>query len=72
MSKVLIDNSGEIHTYAELKPFTNPQNPGWMHLRVTTVYDAARNPDEEQTRFDMCLSPETFQKFKDLFNGSST
>lgn len=67
--KKLIDDAGEIHTYVELTPFTNPQHKGWMRLKVTTVYDAARNPDEEQVRMDLCLNPESFQKFKEIFNG---
>jgi hypothetical protein len=66
--KKIIDDAGEMHTYAELTPFKNPQHDGWMHLKVTTVFDAARNPDEEQVRFEMCLSPESFEKFKELFN----
>ena len=66
--KKLIDNSGEIHTYAELKPFTNSQHAGWYHLKITTVYDAARNPDEAQTKLDMCLSPEAFNNLKGLFS----
>lgn len=68
MTKKLIDDSGGMHTYAELKPLANPQHEGWQHLKVTTVYDYAKNPTESQTRFDICLSPEAFQQFKDLFN----
>jgi hypothetical protein len=66
--KKLIDNSGEIHTYVELKPLTNPQHQGWYQLRVSTVYDAARNPNEEQVKLDMCLSPDAYSKLKGLFN----
>lgn len=67
MTKQLIDSSGEMHTYATLVPLNNPQHTGWRHLRITTVYDAARNPEEEQTRFDMCLSPEAFEQLQKLF-----
>ena len=66
--KKLIDNSGEIHTYAELTPLANPQHAGWYNLRVTTVYDAARNPDEEQVKFTWILDPSATQKLKELFN----
>lgn len=65
--KQLIDSSGEMHTYASLTPLTNSQHTGWQHLRITTVFDAARNPNEEQTRFDMCLSPEAFEQLRKLF-----
>jgi hypothetical protein len=70
--KKLIDSSGEMHTYAELTPFTNPQNKGWQRLKVTTVWDAAKNPNDSQTRFDICLSPESFNQLKELINGSTT
>jgi hypothetical protein len=66
--KKLIDNSGEIHTYAELIPLTNPQHAGWYNFRVTTVYDAARNPNEEQVKFTWILDPVATQKLKELFN----
>jgi len=66
--KKLIDSSGEIHTYAELKPLSNTQHAGWYHFKVTSIYDAARNPTDEQTRFDMCLSPDSFKLFKELFD----
>jgi hypothetical protein len=66
--KKLIDNSGEIHTYAELTPLENPQHAGWYHLQVTTVYNAARNPDDEQVKFTWILDPAATQKLKELFN----
>jgi len=66
--KKLIDNSGEIHTYAELKPLENPQHQGWYHFRISTVYDAARNPNDEQVKLSMMLNPEAYQQMKSLFN----
>lgn len=66
--KQLIDSSGDMHTYAELTPLSNPQHTGWMRLRVTTVYDAAKDPANERIRFDMCLPPDSYEKFKNLFN----
>ena len=65
--KKLIDSSGEIHTYAEITPLPNPQHQGWYRFKLTTVYDAARNPDVEQTRLDMCLTPEAYQQLQHLF-----
>jgi hypothetical protein len=66
--KKLIDNSGEIHTYAELIPLTNPQHEGWYNFRVTTVYDAACNPNEEQVKCTLILAPEALDNLKSLFN----
>lgn len=66
--KKLIDNSGDIHTYAELTELTNPQHKGWYHFRVTTIYDAARNPNEEQVKFTWILDPKAFNNIKALFD----
>ena len=66
--KKQIDNSGGMRTFLELRPLENPQNPGWTYIKLTTTWDSANNPSEEQTKFDMCLSPEAFAAFKESFN----
>lgn len=66
--KKLINSSGEMHTYAELLPLTNPQHLGWYNFRVTTIYDGACNPDQEQVKFTLILSPEALDNLKLLFN----
>jgi hypothetical protein len=66
--KKQIDNSAGMKTFVELRPLENPQNPGWKYLKLTTTWDDARNPNEEQTKFDICLTPEAFAALKDLIN----
>jgi hypothetical protein len=66
--KKLIDNSGGMKTFVELRPLENPQNPGWMYIKLTTTWDDAKAPHEEQTKFDMCLTPEAFATFKGFIN----
>ena len=66
--KKLIDNSGGMKTFVELRPLTDPQHPGWMYLRLSTTWDNAKNPNNEQTKFDMCLTPEALATLKDFIN----
>ena len=67
--KKRIDTSGDVHTYAELTPLKTSSHHGWWRLKISTVYDTARNPDEEQVQLDMCMDEYTLECMKDLFNG---
>jgi hypothetical protein len=37
-------------------------------LEVTSQWDTAKNPEEEQTRFKALLSPAALQAYQNLFN----
>lgn len=66
--KKLIDNAGGYLTYAEIRPFENPQHQGWVNIRVTTVWEGARSTVEEQVKYELNLDPIAFKNFKDLVN----
>lgn len=51
--KKLISNTGGMCTYLEIKPVAAV--PGTTHLRITTTFDGAKDPDYERVKFDMCL-----------------
>lgn len=66
MTKKLISDAGGMKTYVEIRDVDTPA--GLKFLRVSTVYDNAKHPAEERTRFDMCLDQESFQMLKELIN----
>lgn len=66
MTKKLISNAGGMKTYIEIRDVDTPA--GLKFFRVSTVYDGARNPTEERTKFDMCLDQESYQALKELIN----
>jgi hypothetical protein len=37
-------------------------------LEVTSQWDTAKNPEEEQTRFKALLSPDAVKAYQQLFN----
>ncbi len=62
-----INNAGGMRTFVKIDPLTNPQHRGWYNLEFSTVYDPA-DTVREQVNLRMCLSPDAFQKLKQLFN----
>lgn len=51
--KKLISNTGGMHTYLEIRPVEAV--PGTTHLKITTAFDGAKDPDYERVVFDVCL-----------------
>ena len=68
--KHIINQAGGVTTFIESTPLTNPQHQGWIRLRIYTTADFSRQPDYEQTKLDLCLSPEDFSNFKSAINNS--
>lgn len=66
--KMLIDNAGGYLTYGEVIPFKNPAHAGWVTLRISTVWEGARSDVEEQVKYELNLTPEAFQNFKNMIN----
>jgi hypothetical protein len=44
--------------------------PGYKFLKVTSTFAKAKNPEAEQTRFTMLLSPEALATFKAALNNA--
>lgn len=66
--KKLISNSGGYQLYAELKPIPAMKNT--QHdLRFTTVYENAKDPSDEQLKFQLILDDDAVANLKDIISG---
>jgi hypothetical protein len=52
------------HTYAYLEPANHPV--GYYGLKITSQWETAKDPEAEQVKFTMLLSPDALTKLKDL------
>jgi hypothetical protein len=69
MIKKLISEAGGINTYLSVSKMQNSAHSGWVHLKLTTTYDnSIRDTEYEQARLDMCMDPESFERFKSVIN----
>lgn len=66
--KKLISDSGGYKTFLEIKPISSPSHSGWVHLRISTVWEGARGKVEEYTKFEMSLDPEAKNNLKEILN----
>jgi hypothetical protein len=64
--KKLISDVGGMKTFVEVRKLDNPIN--MKYIRVSSLYDGAKDPNGERTRFDMCLNDPEFETLKDFFN----
>jgi len=64
--KKLISDVGGMKTFVEVRKLDNPIN--MRYIRVSSLYDGAKDPNGERTRFDMCLNDAEFGTLKDFFN----
>ena len=64
--KKLISETDGYRVYAAITSVPHPE--GYKMLEVTTQWDTAKNPEEEQTRFKALLSPAAVQAYQQLFN----
>jgi hypothetical protein len=64
--KKLISDVGGMKTFVEVRKLDNPIN--MRYIRVSSLYDGAKDPNGERTRFDMCLNDLEFETLKDFFN----
>ena len=60
--KKLISDTGGMHTYLEIKPVDAV--PGTTYLRITTMFDGAKDPNSERVKFDMCLDQRELANLK--------
>ena len=64
--KKLISDVGGMKTFLEIRTIGTPST--MKYLRVSTLYDGAKDPNGERTQFDMCMESEDFQTLKDFIN----
>jgi hypothetical protein len=65
--KKLISNNAGYKTYVEVSDVMRPSDH--KYLKITTTYDLAKNPTDERTKFEMLMTPEVVEQFKEIFNG---
>ena len=52
------------HTYAYFEPVNHPD--GYYSLKITSQWETATDPEAEQVKFNMLLSPDALVNLKDL------
>ena len=63
--KIELSNVDGYHTYAYLEQAQNPE--GYYNLKISSQWETAKNPTEEQTKISLLLSPDALNNFKKLF-----
>jgi len=63
--KKLISNSGGYQLYVELKLIPAMKNKQ-HELRFTTKYEHAKDPDDEQLKFQLILDDEALENLKEI------
>jgi hypothetical protein len=62
--KIQLSNVDGYQTYAYLEPITHPA--GYCSLKITSQWKTAKDPDAEQVRFSILLSPTALNNLRDL------
>jgi len=62
--KIELSNVDGYHTYGYFESVSNPA--GYYSLRITSQWETAIDPDAEQTRFNMLLSPDALNNLRTL------
>lgn len=62
--KIELSNVDGYHTYAYYEPVNNPT--GYYSLRIASQWETAKDPNAEQTRFTILLSPDALNNLRTL------
>jgi len=62
--KIKLSSVDGYHTYGYFKPVNHPV--GYYSLQITSQWETAKNPEEEQIRFTMLLSPDALNNLRSL------
>ena len=62
--KIELSNVDGYHTYGYFESVQNPQ--GYYSLRITSQWETAKDPEAEQVRFTMLLSPDALNNLRTL------
>lgn len=63
--KISISNENGMETFVEVLDQDRPK--GYKYIKITSVFDKAKDPAAERVRYEMLMSPECIDKIKDLF-----
>jgi hypothetical protein len=62
--KIELSNTDGYYTYGYFEPVTHPT--GYHSLRITSQWETAKDPEAEQVRFSMLLSPDALNNLRTL------
>ena len=62
--KIELSNVDGYHTYGYFEPIAHPK--GYYSLKVTSQWETAKDPEAEQVRFTMLLSPDALNNLRNL------
>lgn len=62
--KIKLSNVDGYQTYGYFEPVNHPN--GYHSLRITSQWETAKDPDAEQNRFTMLLSPAALNNLRTL------
>ena len=62
--KIELSNVDGYHTYGYFEPVNHPA--GYYSLKVTSQWETAKDPEAEQVRFTMLLSPAALNNLRNL------
>lgn len=62
--KTELSNVDGYHTYAYFEPMNHPE--GYQRLKITSQWETAKDPEAEQVRFTMILSPDALNNLRQL------
>jgi len=62
--KLQLSNVDGYHTYGYFEQMNHPE--GYCTLRITSQWETAKDPEAEQTRFTMILSPDALNNLRTL------
>lgn len=64
--KISISNQNGMETFVEVTDQERPE--GYKYIKITSIFDKAKDPSAERVRYEMLMSPECIAKMKDVFN----
>ena len=64
--KISISNENGMETFVEVIDQDRPE--GYKYLKITSVFDKAKDPAAERVRYEMLMSPECIDKIKNILN----
>ena len=62
--KIELSNVDGYHTYGYFSEVPHPE--GYYNLKVTSRWETAKDPDAEQVKFSMLLSPDALNNLRTL------
>jgi len=62
--KLELSNVDGYHTYAYFEQVNHPA--GYFNLKVTSQWETAKDPEAEQVRFNILLSPDALNNLRTL------